>query len=129
MGLQYSFRQVRCEEVTTGPLESIPSAHINYSFRQVRCEEVTTGPLESIPSTHIKLQPICDLTRVAFPEKESWGGLSFYPVRALGFGLQIIVYSQADHVASTILETNVNFLQRFYRASLGTPSRGLINRM
>ena len=95
---------------------------LQYSFRQVRCEEVTTGPLESIPSAHIKLQPICDLTRVAFPEKESWGGLSFYTLRALGFGLQIIVYSQADHVAFTILDTNVNFLQRFYRASLGTPS-------
>ena len=62
------------------------------------------------------------MTRVAFPEKESWGGLSFYTVRALGFGLQIIVYSQADHVAFTILDANLNFLQRFYRASLGTPS-------
>ena len=41
--------------------------------------------------------------------------------------VQIVVYSQADHVAFTILDADVNFLQRFYRASLGTSSSELIH--
>ena len=46
----------------------------------------------------------------------------FYVLRSLRYELQIIVYAQADHVTFTILHTNLNSLQRFYGASLGTSS-------